>query len=166
MIEPFLGEIRLMAFAFAPRGWALCDGQLMPINQNQALFALLGTTYGGNGQTTFALPDLRGRVPLHRSGNLHQGQAGGTATHTLTAAELPTHTHQLSARAADGDRPTPVGGVLARSRNPIYAAPGSLVALGPGSVSAVGGGQPHDNMAPSLVLSMCIALQGIFPTQH
>lgn len=166
MAEPFLAEIRLMSFNFPPKGWALCNGQLLPINQNQALFALLGTTYGGDGQTTFALPDLRARVPIHVGQGHVQGERGGEESHTLTPAELPTHAHPAQASASQGNTPLPAGNVLADSPSGLYAPPANLVALAPGSVTTIGGSQAHDNRQPFLVLSYCIALQGIFPSPN
>jgi microcystin-dependent protein len=166
MAEPFLSEIRLMSFSFAPKGWALCNGQLLPINQNQALFSLLGTTYGGNGQTNFALPDLQGRAPIHVGSGHTLGERGGEPAHTLSIAELPTHTHVLSGSSADGSQPIPAANLLARAApaNP-YLAPSNLVASNPASVANVGGSQAHLNMQPFLTLTFCIALQGIFPSQ-
>ena len=165
MAEPFLGEIRLMSIVFPPQGWALCNGQLLPINQNQALFSLLGTTYGGNGQTTFALPDLRGRVPIH-TGNGHTlGEAAGEQAHTLTAAELPQHTHLVRAStAATGGTSSPVGAYLGGGNN-VYREGGSTVALAAATVTGVGGSQAHLNMQPFLTISFCIALVGIFPSR-
>jgi microcystin-dependent protein len=166
MSEPFLSEIKIMSFNFAPKGWALCNGQFLPINQNQALFALLGTTYGGNGQTTFALPNLQGRVPMHF--NTHSlGESAGATNVTLTSSQVPAHTHLVSASQTDGDTPVPTNNVLAATPAKIYAPPTSnLTTLYPQEVSAVGGGQPHNNMMPYLTLSFCIALQGIFPSQN
>lgn len=166
MSEPFLGEIRLMSFNFAPRGWAMCNGQLLPINQNQALFALLGTTYGGNGQTTFALPDLRGRVPIHLSAGFPQGSSVGEQTHTISMAEMPSHAHVLRASNTTGNAPIPGGNVLAGNPSALYAPPGNLVPLDGSTVASVGGGQAHLNMQPFLTLTFCIALQGIFPSQN
>lgn len=169
MADPFLGEIRIMSFGHAPKGWALCDGQFLPINQNQPLFALLGTTYGGNGQTTFALPDLRGRTPIHFDDAHTLGQRQGEEAHTISIAETPTHTHVLNASATDGNAPVPFGpsgNILARTVNNIYAAPANLVALNPGTVTNTGGSQPHDNMQPFLTLNFCIALIGIFPSRN
>lgn len=165
MAEPFLSEIRIMSFVFAPKGWALCNGQLLPINQNQALFALLGTTYGGNGQTTFALPDLRGRTPIHTGSGHTLGESGGEQAHTLSIAELPTHTHVAQASPSNANSPTPTGNVLAGALN-AYRAPDGLGPLHPASVTNVGGSQAHLNMQPFLTLSFCIALQGIFPSQN
>jgi microcystin-dependent protein len=170
-MEPsfFLAEIRLFSFGYAPKSWAQCNGQLLPINQNQALFSLLGTTYGGDGQMNFALPDLRGRVPIHFNGQHVMGERAGEQAHTLTIAELPTHTHVLSASSADGNAPVPfgpAGNILARTVNNIYAAPANLVAMNAGSVTNIGGSQAHLNMQPFLTLSFCIALQGIFPSRN
>jgi microcystin-dependent protein len=166
MADPFLGEIRLMSFTFAPRGWALCNGQLLPINQNQALFALLGTMYGGNGQTTFALPDLRGRVPMHVGGGLTQGAAGGEVSHSLTTQEMPQHVHLVAASsAATGGSSAPTGRVLGGANN-AYRAPANLVALNAQSVTSTGGSQPHPNEAPYTTVSLCIALVGIFPSPN
>lgn len=165
MAEPFLSEIRIMSFVFAPKGWALCNGQLLPINQNQALFALLGTTYGGDGRVNFALPDLRARTPIH-TGNGHTlGEQGGEQAHTLSLAELPTHTHVAQASPSNANSPTTTGNVLAGALN-AYRGPDSLVSLHPASVANVGGSQAHLNMQPFLTLSFCIALQGIFPSQN
>ena len=164
--EPFIGEIRIVSFGFAPRGWATCDGQLLPINQNQALFSLLGTTYGGNGQITFALPDLRGRAPVH-VGSHTQGERGGEEQHTLIAAEMPTHAHDLMASSTDGDSAVAQGHVLARRRDqPYLPPPASLQAMRAGTVANVGGGQAHTNLQPYLVLNFCVALQGIFPSRN
>jgi len=164
MAEPFLGEIRLMAFDFAPYRWARCDGQLLPINQNQALFALLGTTFGGNGVTTFGLPDLRGRIPIHAGSGHELGESGGEQAHTLSFAELPRHTHVLNASLTNAGSNDPTNRVLAQSNN-IYHSATSLTALGPASVTNAGGGYPHPNLQPYLVISFCIALQGIFPSR-
>ncbi len=165
MAEPFLSEIRIMSFSFAPKGWALCDGQLLPINQNQALFSLLGTTYGGDGRVNFALPDLRTRVPSHVGNGDTLGQRGGEQNHTLSVAELPTHTHvaQASSNAATATAPT--NNVLAQQAGRIYAT-GNLVALAAGTIGPTGGSQAHLNMQPFLVLNFCIALQGIFPSPN
>ena len=165
MAEPFLGEIRLMSFVFPPKGWALCNGQLLPINQNQPLFALLGTSYGGDGRVNFALPDLRGRVPVHTGGSFTQvGMRAGEAAHTLNVAELPAHGHAVNARAA-GSTQDPSGALLAGAGN-AYHAPQSAVALRPDTVANTGGSQPHTNQQPFLTISFCIATQGIFPSQN
>lgn len=165
MAEPFLAELRIVSFNFAPKGWALCNGQLLPINQNQALFSLLGTTYGGNGQTNFALPDLRGRAAFHLGGGLTQGQAGGEVAHTLTIQEMPQHIHFGNAATSDGDIPTATGNMLGAFNNG-YGGAVALTSLLPASISNVGGSQPHENMSPYLVLNYVIALQGIFPSQN
>lgn len=167
MSEPFLAEIRIVGFNFAPRGWALCDGQLLPINQNQALFSLLGTTYGGDGRTTFQLPDLRGRTPVHPGANgVVLGQPAGEETHTLNANQIPTHTHTLRASSQDGNQPVAAGAVLAASPVALYSGPDNLVALRAGTVANAGGNQAHDNMQPWLALNFCIALQGLFPSRN
>jgi microcystin-dependent protein len=166
MPEPFMSEIKLTSFGHAPKGWALCNGQLLPINQNQALFSLLGTTYGGNGQTTFALPDLRARVPIHVGSGHTLGEVGGEQAHTLSIAELPTHTHVMNATAVQADLDVPAGNVLAKVNTSIYGSPSGLVAMDPGTVANVGGSQAHLNMQPFLVISFCIALQGIFPSPN
>jgi microcystin-dependent protein len=169
MAEPFLSEIRIMSFEFAPKGWALCNGQLLPINQNQALFSLLGTTFGGDGRVNFALPDLRGRTPIHVGSGHTLGERGGEQAHTLSIAELPTHTHVLSASSTDGNAPVPFGpasNILARNATQLYNPPTNLVAMRAGSVTNTGGSQAHLNMQPFLTLSFCIALQGIFPSPN
>jgi len=165
MAEPFLSEIRLMSFVFPPRGWALCNGQLLPINQNQALFSLLGTTYGGDGRVNFALPDLRGRTPLHMGGGLTLGERGGEAAHTLSVAELPSHSHPLQATEAAATTDAPAGTVMAAASIDAYGAPSPAVAMGASAVLPTGGSQAHLNMQPFLTISFCIALQGIFPSQ-
>ncbi len=167
MSEPFLGEIRLMSFSFAPKGWAMCNGQLLPINQNQALFALLGTTFGGDGRVDFALPDLRGRVPIHVGAGHTLGERAGEQAHTLTVSELPQHQHQLQASGSQGNAPVPFGpsgNVLAASTTARYGPPSNLVPMVAASVPPVGGSQAHLNLQPFLALTFCIALQGIFPS--
>jgi microcystin-dependent protein len=165
--EPFLSEIRIMSFQFAPRGWALCNGQLLPINQNQALFSLLGTTFGGDGRTTFALPDLRGRAPIHIGGGRTLGERGGEQAHTLSIAELPTHSHVLNGTSNPGTAVIPAGNLLATTANQLYhAADGSQTALAPETVASAGGSQAHPNTQPFMTLNFCIALQGIFPSQN
>lgn len=170
MAEPFLSEIRLMSFNFPPKGWALCNGQLLPINQNQALFALLGTTFGGNGQTNFALPDLRGRTPIHAGNGHTRGQSAGEQNHTLSTGELPTHTHAANGTNNNATQigPTPNNATLgyARSLNAMYGPAQNLVAMNPGMVGNVGGSQAHLNMQPFLTLTFCIALVGIFPSPN
>jgi len=168
MAEPFLAETRIFSFPFAPKGWALCNGQLLPINQNQALFSLLGTTYGGNGQTTFALPDLRARVPIHMGNGHPLGESRGSATHVLSSAELAPHTHQLRVSADAARLPAPANATLAQAPLNAYAphAQQSLAVMHPGTLSATGGSQAHQNMQPYLALNICIALQGIFPSPN
>ncbi|HZT57418.1 MAG TPA: tail fiber protein [Pyrinomonadaceae bacterium] len=168
MAEPFLSEIRIFSFGFPPKGWALCDGQLLPINQNQALFSLLGTTYGGNGQTTFGLPDLQGRVPIHMGSGHTLGERGGEQGHTLSISELPTHVHVANANNSTAATSDPTGAFLAQptaALGSVYAPPSNLVALNAQSIANVGGSQAHLNMQPFLVLNFSIALQGIFPSQ-
>lgn len=166
MAEPFLSEIRIMSFQFAPKGWALCNGQLLPINQNQALFSLLGTTFGGDGRVNFALPDLRGRTPIHVGSGHTLGERGGEQAHTLSIAELPQHTHVAQGTSATGDSVIPTSNVLADSPSQLYAPFGSATTLAPSSVTNTGGSQAHLNMQPFLTLSFCIALQGIFPSPN
>jgi microcystin-dependent protein len=167
MAEPFLSEIRIMSFSFAPKGWALCNGQLLPINQNQPLFSLLGTTYGGDGRVNFALPDLRSRTPMHVGQGHLLGEKAGLEIQTLSLSQMPTHTHLLSATTATGDTPVPTGNLLADSPGLIYATGiSNLTPVLPADVTNAGGGQPHENRQPYLTLSFCIALQGIFPSQN
>ena len=170
MAEPFLSEIRIFSFDFPPKGWAFCNGQLLPINQNQALFALLGTRYGGNGQTNFALPNLQGSVPIHMGNGHTQGEKAGSSAVTVNIQQLPQHIHFASGVSDIADVQTPVGNFLAGVDTAvfeaIYADPGALVAMAPQGVSNVGGSQAHTNMMPYLVLNFCIALQGIFPSQN
>ena len=166
MAEPFLSEIRIMSFSFAPKGWALCDGQLLPINQNQGLFSLLGTTYGGDGRVNFGLPDLRSRVPIHMGSGHTLGEKGGEQAHTLSISEIPTHTHAMNATSDNGDLIIASGNQLAGSPSQLYQAPdNNLAAMNAGSVTSIGGSQAHENMQPYLVLNFSIALQGIFPSQ-
>lgn len=166
MAEPFLSEIRIMSFGYAPRGWAMCNGQLLPINQNQALFSLLGTTFGGNGQTNFALPDLRGNVPIHVGQGHTLGEKGGQQAHTVTQSEMPAHNHIVQASSVNGNVDTPQNNILAQALNVYRGAPDSATTLSPATVSNVGGSQAHLNMQPFLVLNFCIALQGIFPSPN
>lgn len=165
MAEPFLSEIRMMSFGFAPKGWALCNGQLLPINQNQALFSLLGTTYGGDGRVNFALPDLRGRTPMHIGSGHTLGERAGEPAHTVSVAEVPTHTHTFNASQANADGPLPANNMFATSNN-VYAAATNLTSINAGTITSTGGSQAHLNMQPFLTLSFCIALQGIFPSQN
>jgi microcystin-dependent protein len=173
MSDQFVGEIRMFAGSFAPNQWALCDGQLLPISQNTALFSLLGTYYGGNGQTTFALPDLRGCSPIGWGAGpglsqVDLGEVLGTETVTLVGNQIPSHTHQVSATSATGTTGNPSAAMWAvsqqgRAKENLYGPPASLVAMDAAAVGAVGGGQPHNNLAPYLVVNFIIALQGIFP---
>jgi len=171
MADPFVAEIRIFPFNFAPRGWAFCDGQLLPLSQNTALFSLLGTTYGGNGKSNFALPDLQGRAPMHPGQgpglSLHDlGETGGSETVTLLESEIPSHAHALRASNSVGDVPTPPGGTMARPGNiNVYQqnTTQNLVPMAPEALPPAGGDQPHNNMQPFLTLSFCIALQGVFP---
>jgi microcystin-dependent protein len=164
MAEPFLSEIRIMSFGFPPKGWALCDGQLLPINQNQALFSLLGTTYGGDGRVNFGLPNLQGRTPIH-TGTHSLGERGGEQSHTLTISEIPQHTHVFNGTSTTGTLNVTLNNILGVSQTPIYTPPQNLLSLNPASVTNTGGSQAHLNMQPFLVLTFCIALQGIFPSQ-
>lgn len=171
MSEPFLGQISMFGFNWPPRGFALCDGQLLPIVQNQSLFALLGTTFGGDGKTTFQLPDLRSRVPMHRGDTYRMGVKSGVENVTLTTAQMPAHSHAMKGTAATGDR---WGGANNRSlatspdpSDPIYHPPtsGAIVQMAGGLISNAGGGLGHNNIQPSQVISFCIAMQGIFPSR-
>lgn len=163
---PFLSEIQIFAFNYAPVGWAQCSGQLLPINQNQALFALLGTIYGGNGQTTFALPDLRGRAPLHIGNVFDQGQQGGSELHTLTTLEMPSHTHIAVASAASANQSSPVVNTWANdAAAPLFKNTNNAT-MNAAAIGITGGNQPHENRMPYLVMNYCIALQGIFPSRN
>lgn len=169
MSTPFLSEIRMVSFNFAPRGWALCNGQTLAIAQNQAVFALLGTTFGGNGQTTFQLPNLQGRAPMHFGSPpgltpRSLGEFGGAENHTLVPSEIPAHTHPVGVVDRPGTQASPSGNFLAAHRGG-YAESGN-VAMNSGAMAIAGGSQPHDNMPPYLVLNFCIALQGIFPSPN
>jgi microcystin-dependent protein len=172
MAEPFLSEIRIFSFNYAPKGWAFCNGQLLPINQNQALFALLGTTYGGNGQTNFALPNLRGRASIHEGSGHTLGEAAGTSAVTITQQTMPTHTHFLTNNmAVVGDQTNatqgaPTGNNWANYGKVQWCTSQPNAAMHPAAVGNAGGSQPHTNMQPYLVLNFCIALQGIFPSQN
>jgi microcystin-dependent protein len=168
MAEPFLSEIRIMSFVFAPKGWALCNGQLLPINQNQALFSLLGTTFGGDGRVNFALPDLRARAPIHVGSGHTLGERGGEPAHTVNVSELPQHVHAVNANASPATTNTPSATLLFASSTGDFAwGPASnLVAMAPATLLNVGGSQAHLNMQPFLTLSFCIALQGIFPSPN
>lgn len=167
MSEPFLGEIKIISWNYPPKGWAFCNGQFLPINQNQPLFALLGTMYGGNGQTTFALPDFRGKIPMHVGGNHSQGETAGQYAHTVTLQEMPQHLHFLQATNNVGTTPNPDGTViLSKSVANSYGIAANLVAMNPAIVGNVGGSQAHENKQPFLVLNFVIALQGIFPSRN
>jgi microcystin-dependent protein len=166
MAEPFLSELRLFSFGFPPKGWALCDGQLLPINQNQALFSLLGTTYGGDGRVNFGLPNLQGRVPTHMGSGQTLGERGGEQNHTLGISEIPTHTHTAAAAAAAATTSIPANNFVAGPQAIFSGFTGpTAVAMNAAMIGNVGGSQPHPNMQPFLVLNWCIALQGIFPSQ-
>ncbi len=171
---PFIGEIRSFGFNFAPRSWATCEGQLLPIVQNTALFSILGTTYGGDGRTTFALPDLRGRMPRHSGqgpglADISLGEVSGTERVTLLQSEMPAHAHGVTASAdlaADASAAGKVLGAKGRGGVDVYAPAGNPVALAPGAVGTAGSSQPHENMQPSLTINYCIALFGIFPSRN
>lgn len=167
MSTPYLGQISIFSFGYAPKGWALANGQTLPINQNQALFALLGTTYGGNGTQTFQLPNLQDSVPVHMGNGFDLGQRGGEANHTLITAELPAHTHAANCNNNAGTAMSPAGDFWAADGdgNLPYSTAGGATMAG-AAIGATGGGQPHNNSAPSLTLNFCIALQGIFPSQN
>ena len=165
MSEPFLGEIKIISWNFPPKGWSFCNGQLLPINQNQALFSLLGTTYGGNGQTTFALPNLQGGTPVHVGNGFTLGQAGGEQSHTLLLSELPQHTHPAIASSNAADQGAPIGNFWANGSQSAYT-PNPTQQMSPTAVGSVGGAQPHPNMSPYLTLNFVIALQGIFPSRN
>ena len=166
MAEPFLSEIRIFSFDYPPQSWAFCNGQLLPINQNQALFSLLGTTYGGDGRVNFALPDLRHRVPIHEGAGHTLGERAGETTHTVSVQELPQHVHHAQASTKTGDTAAPTAHVLADTVGQIYGTASNLTSLTPATVTTAGGSQPHENMQPYLVLNFCIALQGIFPSTN
>jgi microcystin-dependent protein len=166
MSQPFIGEIRMFGGNFAPVGWAFCQGQLLPIAQNQALFQLIGTTYGGDGINTFALPDLQGRVPVHQGQGLVIGGNGGTETVTLTTSQIPAHSHVPQCSSNAGNQASPAGGVWAVSQSNIYSnvAPGTAMAAA--AAASTGGSQPHDNMIPFLVVNFILSLFGVFPSQN
>ena len=165
MSEPFLSEIKMMSFNFPPKGWALCNGQTLAINQNQALFSLIGTTYGGNGQTTFALPNLQGKVPMHMGSGHTLGETAGEQSHTLTIPEMAAHPHTFQGTTNNADAPVVTGNLMATSAN-LYTTAANLTSLVPSTIANVGGSQPHENMQPYLTINFCIALQGIFPSQN
>jgi microcystin-dependent protein len=164
--EPFLSEIRIMSFDFAPKGWAMCNGQLLPINQNQALFSLLGTTFGGDGRVNFALPDQRARVPIHAGAGHTLGERGGEAAHTLSISELAEHVHlENASNSANNGTNDPGNNFLGSGAN-MYHAASNLTAINPATVTNTGGSQAHLNQQPFLTLTFCIALQGIFPSPN
>jgi microcystin-dependent protein len=166
MSVPYLGEIKVVSFNFAPKGWALCNGQLMPINQNQALFSILGTTYGGDGRQTFALPNLQGRAAVHVGAGVNLGQLAGEASHTLTVSELPAHVHSALGTDQAPNQGSPVNNAWAKNTgvNTYGTQPNS--AMNSTAVAPAGGSQPHENRQPFLILTFIIALQGIYPSQN
>lgn len=164
-MDPFIGQLLLASWNYAPKYYASCNGQVLPINQNQALFSLLGTTYGGNGMTTFALPNLQGRTPIGYGNGFTLGQMGGEETHTLLQTEVPTHIHTVSAYGA-ADTEVPAAALLAGSGAAVYTGATNPVTMNPGTISSAGGSQPHENRQPFLVMNWCIALQGIFPSRN
>ncbi len=164
MGTPYLGEIKIISWNFAPKGWAFCNGQLMPINQNQALFSILGTTYGGDGRTTFALPNLQTRTPVHVGDGIFLGESAGETAHTLIMSEMPQHTH-IPLAGTTADQPSPVNGFWGSAAQQVYASNANST-MNPSGVLQVGGSQPHENMSPYLVLNFVIALSGVFPTQN
>ncbi|HLN97450.1 MAG TPA: tail fiber protein [Pyrinomonadaceae bacterium] len=172
MSEPFLSEIKIFSFNFAPKGWAMCNGQLLPINQNQALFSLLGTTYGGDGRVNFALPNLQSRAPIHEGSGHTLGEVGGEQAHTLSISELPTHLHGFNANSAvvggatNATQGAPTGNYWANTGKSVYSTSPGNATMSSQAITNVGGSQAHLNMQPFLVLNFCIALQGIFPSQN
>jgi microcystin-dependent protein len=166
MSTPFLGEIKIVSFNFAPRGWALCNGQLLPINQNQALFAVFGTTYGGDGRVTFGLPNLQGRTPFHQGPGFALGQQAGEQAVTLNISQIPAHTHVPAGSSATQTLTGAGGSVWCKNASVNQYAPAGNTAMNPAAISVVGGNQPHPNMSPYLVLNFVVALQGIFPSQN
>ena len=166
MGQPFLGEVKLISWNFPPKGWAFCNGQLLPISQNPALFSILGTMYGGDGRVSFALPDLRGRTAIHQGAGFDVGQNGGEESHTLITGEMPAHNHIVNASNAQGDKNAVQGNILAQEVGKPYGGPSSLTTLNPATVTNVGGSQPHENRQPYLVVNFIIALQGIFTSRN
>jgi len=165
MSEPFLGEIKIISWNFPPKGWAFCNGQLLPINQNQALFSILGTTYGGDGRQTFGLPNLQGRTPMHVGNGIVLGEMGGETAHTLNISELPAHNHVPVGSSAQATLSAATGNLWGTDPSKPFG-PTPNTAMNPACISATGGSQPHENMSPYLVLNFIIALQGIFPSQN
>src|SRR4051794_30865175 len=170
MGTPFIGEIKMISWNYPPKGWALANGQLLPINQNQPLFSLFGTMYGGDGRVNFALPNLQGRIPIHQGAGFVEGQAGGEAAHTLTTSEMPAHTHFVNADTTlapnDGNLPSPTRRLSGSSGANLYGSPANLSPMLGQVVGNAGGSQPHDNMAPYLVINFCVALVGVFPSRN
>jgi len=166
MSQPFLGEMKIISWNFSPKGWAFCNGQLLPINQNQALFSILGTTYGGDGRVNFALPDFRGRIPIHVGQGLLEGQVSGQESHTVNTSEMPAHNHLVQASGAAANKAVPTNNFLANVSTKVYAGNANLTTLHPTTIANVGGSQPHENRQPFLVLNFIIALQGIFPSRN
>lgn len=165
MAQPYVGEIRMFAGNFAPAGWMLCEGQIVPISENETLFQLIGTTYGGDGESTFALPDLRGRIPVHQGNGLILAESGGSETVTLTVQQIPSHTHPLLASSAQAGSSDPLNNTLATSTSTnIYGPPAPTTPLNPQSMGATGGSQPHENLQPYLCINFIISLFGIFPS--
>lgn len=165
MAQPYVGEVRMFAGNFAPAGWMFCEGQLLPISENETLFQLIGTTYGGDGQSTFALPDLRGRIPLHQGSGFILAETGGAEEITLTVNQIAAHSHPLVGSATNGGQPSPQGNLLANSTviTP-YAPETPLVAMAPSAITSTGGSQPHTNFQPYLCVNFIISLFGIFPS--
>ena len=170
MTTPFIGDIRMFGFNFAPQNYAECNGQFIAISQNNALFALIGTTYGGNGSTTFALPNMQGRTPMHfNASTTPQGTMAGAEYVQITSSTMPAHNHLVNATTGTANRRVPTGKMFGADTSSVadfYVAPGTTTSLNPGSVSATGSGQGHNNMQPSLVINFCIALFGIFPSRN
>jgi microcystin-dependent protein len=165
MSTPYLAEVKIISWNYPPKGWAFCNGQLLPINQNQALFSLLGTTYGGDGRTTFALPDLRGRIPFHVGSGIALGDRSGESAHTLTISETPAHTHVPVGNSTIGSTIDPTGNVWAANAFSSYGSAANAT-MNPAAILSAGGSQAHDNLPPYLVLNFIIALQGIFPSRN
>ncbi len=165
MAQPYVGEIRMFAGNFAPAGWMFCDGQLLPISENETLFQLIGTTYGGDGESTFALPDLRGRLPIHQGSGFNLAQNAGVENVTLTVNQIPVHSHPLLASTALATQETPAGNLTGQSEIALYGLETPLVPLNPGAISSTGGSQPHTNFQPYLCINFIISLFGIFPSQ-
>jgi microcystin-dependent protein len=166
MSTPFLSEVKIVSFNFPPKGWAFCNGQTMSIQQNAALFSLLGTTYGGNGTTTFQLPNLQGLMPIHQGSGFSLGQAGGASSVTLIVSQIPSHTHQANGTTAAPSSGSPANNLWCQNSVNTYSDQSPGAAMAAGSIGNAGGSQPHDNMSPYLVLNFVIALQGIYPSRN